>query len=194
MAKPKKTGGKGKAPAKKRGGGSKRPSRSKKDQVEVIVGGVQDLLPNLAPDKDALHAYETLLRLEADVSEARASVTKQKKIMEEQGLNVPAFKQAMKLEKMTPIDLANYLYEQRRLINLRGLPVQMELHGTSYASVGEQAKAEGRHCGRAGKSPDTSRYPEGTEGFDPYMAGWHEGQADLVHQNGGDKEDAESVH
>lgn len=160
--------------------GGRRPAKeSKADKVEKSEG-VQLLLSNLPSDRDATVAYETLLRLIAAARTASGRVGDQKKKMREIGFDVSSFLETMKLERMDPLDLAQKLQEQARLGRLRGLPVQIQLFETKYESAEEQAEAEGVALGKAGKGPDTARWPEGGAGHPEHMKGWQRGQQDLV--------------
>lgn len=64
----------------------------------------------------------------------------------------------------------------------RGLPIQLSLYEPKYGSVEDQAKAEGWAAGKAGRSPDTDRWPEGAPGSGDYMRRWNDAQKDTVEQ------------
>lgn len=162
----------------------RRASKSKDDEVEVSTG-VQLLLGNIPDDRDAKANYEILMRLLAASRSASGKVGDQKKKMREIGLDVSAFMNTMKLEKMDPLELAQHLQEQARLSRMRGLPIQMTLHETKYKSSEEQAFALGHADGLAGRTANTKTYPEEHPCHANYMDGWQSGQKDLVKKNAG---------
>src|SRR5579862_2573537 len=97
MAKSKSAGAGGKKIGSARRG--KKQAETKDEQVETSTG-VQLLLGNLPPDKDAKYAYETLSVLMAKSKAAAKRVADQKAKMREAGLDVDAFVETMRLEKM----------------------------------------------------------------------------------------------
>jgi hypothetical protein len=175
MPKGRKVAGKKKPAARGR-----RAAKPTKEEAVETSHGAQLLLSNLPSDKDATFAYETLLHLMAKARSASGKVGDHKKKMKEMGMNVQAFTETMKLERLDPEDLAAQLMEMRRLAKLRGLPVQIDLYEAKYGTVEEQAYAEGYGDGKNGRNANLKRWGEGTKGYDEYMRGWNAGQKDMV--------------
>lgn len=170
---------KGKKTAGKKADGARRDARAKptKDETVEVKQGVQLLLANLPSDKDALYHYENILQHAAKAKTASANLGSAKKKAKEAGIDVSAIMETMKLERMDPLDLASKLKEQARLMDKRGLPIQMGLYETAYKSVEEQAYDLGFKDGVAGRSMNTKLYKEGGPGYEDYARGWRAGQA-----------------
>lgn len=178
--------------ATKKGAPRRRAAKPTKDETVEVTTGVQLLLGNLPSDKDAKYQYETLLQLMAKSRSAAGRVSDHKTKMKESGFDVDAFVRTMRLERMDPLDLAAHLKEQARLLELRGLPVQMKLFEPKFDSAEEQAFAEGLSLGKQGKSADSARWPEDQPGGKEHMAGWLEGQQTMKLLGGKDQKDGKA--
>ena len=166
--------------SKKPSHGGKRKTAQTTDETVEQSTGVQLLMGNMPANKDAERAYETLAHLMAKAATANSHVSDQKKKMKEIGLDVKAFVDTMRLERMDPQDVAAEFRERARLMRMRGMPVQMSLYEPKYGSIDEQASAEGKAAGENGRTPDGERWPEGAPGHEAYMRSWNDAQRNLV--------------
>jgi hypothetical protein len=176
------------SPGKKKSAPRRRAAKPTADEQVESSSGVQLLLGNMAPDKDATYHYENILGWMAKVKSAQGSLGEARKKAEESGVRVKALTDAMKLEKADPLDVAGYLKELQRTARLRGFPVQIGLFEPKFGSIEDQAMSEGWAAGKAGRTPDMTRWPEGSPGHVPYMRRWNDAQADTVEGMGDSQE------
>lgn len=185
MAKPKSASKKPAPKKKSKGGGKRAPATPKSEEVDVAVGSLLsgDNMPKI---KDLSYHYQNILGLMEKAASAQSRVSEAKKRAKEAGVDTGALMTAMKLTRLDPLDLAALLKQQAALMSELGLPVQMTLFEPKYGSVEAQAAAEGSAAGKAGRTPDTDRWPEGTPGHADYMRSWNDEQAILAKRLGSD--------
>jgi len=159
------------------------PKESKSEGVDTSTGP-QLLLGNMPPVKDLIYHLETIAGWQAKAKTAKGRVTDAKKKAREVGVDLNAIAQAMGFERMDPLELATQLRQLQVLMAERGLPVQMSLYEPKYGTVDEQAAAEGAAAGKAGRTPDGARWPEGAPGFVAYMRAWNDEQGVLAKKLG----------
>lgn len=166
---------------KPKGGGARRkPAKlTRADKVDVNNDGVQLLLGNMIAEKDREYYCTTYLGLMAKKAHIGSQIQEFGKKCKEAGVDLPAMKLALSMEKWDPLELATYLKQQAAFMRDRGLPVQLALYEPKYGSIEKQAQALGWQAGRAGRSPDTAMFPENTPGHVEYMRSWNDGQAEL---------------
>lgn len=159
--------------------GGRRAAKETKDETVDTSAGIQLLLGNMPPSKDVMYHYQTILGLMEKASSAQGRVGDAKKKAKESGIDVSALMTVMKFTRLEALDLATMLKQQAMLMAELGLPVQLSLYETKYGSIEKQAMKLGWDAGRAGRSPPTDMFPEGTPGHPELMRGWQDGQAQL---------------
>lgn len=160
-------------------GGKRAAKEAKADAVDVAVGSLL-AGDNMPPIKDLSYHYRQILGLMKKASEAQSLVTDAKKKAKEAGVDIKALMDTKALMGMDPLDLASLLKQKAALLQNLGAPVQFVLFEPKFGSIDEQAKSEGWAAGKAGRSPDGARWPEGTPGHEAYMRAWNDAQRDTV--------------
>lgn len=165
---------------------AKKPSSRKRavaptqeETVEVAVGSLL-IGDNLPPVRDLKYHYSNILGLMDKARTAAGKVGEAKKAAKEAGVDVSALMTVMKLERLDPLELATMLQQQATMMTNLGLPVQLQLWEPSFGSIDERAKAEGWAAGKAARSMDTVRWPEGAPGHEAYTRSWNDAQRDNV--------------
>lgn len=173
------------APKRKKGGGSRRraakPTKDETVEVSGVEAGSAPLLAgNLPPTKDLLYHLGQIKGYQDAAKTASGRVTAAKKAAKEAGVDMQAVALAMGFSRSDPLDLATVLKQLQVYMREGGMPVQIGLFEPKFGSLEEQAKAEGWAAGRASRTPDTARWPEGAPGHVEYMRRWNDGQKDLI--------------
>lgn len=179
--KPKKKSGK--AP---KGGSSTRRAKKATKAESVEVNGAQGLLlGNMPPIKDLKYHLGQIKGFQDAAKTASGRVTAAKKAAKEAGVDLQAIALAMGFKRADALDLATMLRQLQALMAEEGTPVQISLFEPKYGSVEKQAAHEGWKDGKAGKSPDTVRWPEGTPGHVEYLRRWNDAQRDTIEGDAG---------
>jgi hypothetical protein len=186
-----------KAVKKKRIGSSRKGARKREtaeDKVDVKVGGkeIESLLAgNMPPVRDLMYHMDTIAGWMDKARTAQGKVSDAKKKAKEAGVDVSAIMTVMKMRRMDPLDLATELRQQAALMREADLPIQLSLMEPTFGTIEEQASAEGWTAGKAGRTPDTTRWPEGAPGHVEYMRRWNDGQKDTLEKGAGTEKEAE---
>lgn len=171
MGRPKKTD----APKK-----TKRAAKETKAETVEASQGVQLLLGNMMEQKDREYYIETFLKLKDKLNTASSHVREFRKKAKEAGVNMKAMTDTLSMERLDPIDVADYLKQQMLFFRDRGMPVQLALYETKYASIEKQAEAMGWDAGMNGRSPPVDLFPEGTPGHSEMLRSWNSAQAQVI--------------
>lgn len=171
-----------KSAPKKSKGSSRKGAAAKPTKDETVNVMVGSLLAgdNQPATRDLEYHYLTILGLMDKARTASAKVGDAKKKARESNVDVSNLMDVMKMTRMDPLELASKMRQQSALMRKLGLPVQTSLFELKYGSVEAQAKAEGWAAGKAGRTPDLARWPEGAPGHADYMRCWNDGTCDNV--------------
>ena len=123
MAKPKKTA---KPKAAKR---AAKPTKVEKVQTSE---GVQLLLGNIMAQKDREYYAVTFLALKAKADTANSHVRDFRKKAKEAGVNMQALTDTLAMERLDPLEVADYLKQQMMFFRDRGMPVQLALYEPKF--------------------------------------------------------------
>jgi hypothetical protein len=172
--------------------GSARKGRAakptKEETVEVATGEAAPLLAgNMPPKKDLLYHLNQIKGYQDAAKTAAGRVTAAKKSAKEAGVDMQAVALALGFKRSDPLDIATMLKQLQVFMREDGTPVQLSLYEPKFGSVEEQAKSEGWRDGKAARTPDTTRWPEGSPGHVEYMRRWNDAQKDNL--EGGSKEE-----
>lgn len=167
---------------KKKVGSARRGKSAKQTKGETVeVNPAQGLLiGNMPPVKDLLYHADQIAGYQAKAKTAQGHVTAAKKRAREAGVDLNSIATALGYERTEPLELATHLRQLAALMAEKGMPVQIQLFEPKHGSVKEQAAAEGWAAGKAGRTPDTTRWPEGAEGHVEYMRRWNDGQKEII--------------
>lgn len=171
-------------PKKSRGPVSSKPRAKKATKDETVeVNGAQGLLlGNMPPIKDLKYHLGQIKGYQDAAKTASGRVTAAKKAAKEAGVDLQAISLAMGFKRSDALDLATMLRQLQALMAEEGTPVQISLFEPKFGSVEKQAAHEGWRDGKAGKSPDTVRWPEGTPGHVEYLRRWNDAQKDTIEE------------
>ena len=185
-----------KAVAKKaaKGGVSRRraakPTKAETVEVSAPGDGTAPLLAgNMPPIRDLVYHLDQIAGYQAKAKTASMAVTKAKNAAKEAGVDLKALSQTQGLIGLDPLDMATYFRQLQVLMREKGMPVQIQLFEPKFGSVEDQASHEGWNDGLAGKTPNTSRWPEGAPGSVQYMRRWNDSQKELIMQGASGGED-----
>lgn len=142
--------------------------------------GVQLLLGNMMGEKDRAYYVDTYLKLLAKHQKTGSDLSDFGKKAKEAGVDMPAMKAVLKLEKTDPLDLASTLKQMAAFGKDRGLPIQIQLFEPKYGSIEAQATKLGWDAGMSGRNPPTELYPEGTPGHTEAVRAWNDAQAQII--------------
>lgn len=162
---------------------SRKPRRTETEVSHETVESsqsVQLLLGNMMEQKDRAYYMETWLKLKAKADTATSHLRDFRKKAKEAGVNVQAMTDTLKMERLDPLEVADYLKQQMMFFRDRGMPVQLSLYEPKYDSVEQQAQHMGWDAGINGRSPPIDLFPENTPGYEPMLKAWNDAQAQLI--------------
>lgn len=140
----------------------------------------QPALPNMPSERDILHHLQNIKHYEDKAATARGHLADAKKKAKEAGIDLQALKLSMGFARSDTLDISTMLNQLSKMMAIQGLPVQMHLYDARYSDPEAQAKVEGFQDGKACKTPNAAKYPEGSPFHAAYMASWMEGSATNV--------------
>lgn len=109
--------------------------------------GVQLLLGNMMEEKDRAYYVETYLKLKAKLDTAASHVRDFRKKAKEAGVNMQALTDTLSMERMDPLEVADYLKQQMMFFRDRGMPVQIALFEPKFRSSNRLKSRRSRWAG-----------------------------------------------
>jgi hypothetical protein len=137
-------------------------------------------LPNLPGERDIVHHLQTIKAFADKAKTASSNLTAAKKRAREAGIDLGAVALTMGFRRLDALAVTTMLSQLSAMMRIDGQPVQISVFDAKYDAPEAQAKVEGFADGKAGRSPNTARWPEGTPAHDSYMAAWKDGTASNV--------------
>ena len=158
----------------------KRAAKPTKAEKVQPSDGVQLLLGNIMEQKDREYYTMTFLALKAKADTATAHVRDFRKKAKEAGVNMQALTDTLSMERLDPLEVADYLKQQMMFFRDRGMPVQISLYEPKFESIEKQATQMGWDAGKNGRSPPVDLFPEGAPGHTEMMRAWNDAQKEII--------------
>lgn len=160
--------------------GRRKKAETKAEQVEVKTAAESLLIGNMPKIKDLSYHMGQIAGYIDKSRTAAKRVTEAKASAKEAGCDVAAIMDILSMKRADPLETATYFRQLAAMMQEEGTPIQIQLFEASYDSIDAQAAAEGWRDGKAARTPDTTRWPEGAPGSVSYMRRWNDAQRDTL--------------
>lgn len=164
----------------------RKPFKAKEEQVETRKAVTDNREPLIKKDR-VKHHLDTIEGYKGKIAHLTGHMRKAFEVAKAEGLSSTTLNRIIAAKKKDPLELRQELEHYGLGLEVIGVPVRVVVHDSLFGNSMQQAEAEGRADGKAGRSANC-RYAEDTPEYEEFFKAYNEEQAKFVP---GAKEQAE---
>lgn len=154
------------------------PSKAKSEQAETRKASTDNREPLIKKDR-VKHHLDTIEGYKGKIAHLTGHMRKAFEVAKADGLSSTTINRIISAKKKDPLELRLELEHYGLGLEVIGVPVRVVVHDSLFGDSMEQAKAEGRSDGKAGRSANC-RYAEDTPEYKAFFEAYAEEQAKYV--------------